>query len=73
MAKKQETKKKVKTEKRVVNKQPEKPIHKYSLAELADLFGVRITTMRSMYKIRGIDKKEKLSYEEAREKFSNIV
>ena len=72
MAKKQETKK-VKTEKKVVNKQPEKPIHKYSLTELADLFGVRVTTMRSMYKVRGIDKKEKLSYEEACKKFNNIV
>ena len=73
MAKKEETKKKVKTEKRVVNKQPKKPIHKYSLDELADLFGVSITTMRSMYKVRGLNKDEKLSYEEAHEKFNNIV
>lgn len=65
--------KKEKTEKSVVNKQPEKNIHKYSLNELADLFGVSITTMRSMYKIRGLDKKEKLSYEEASKKFNNIV
>lgn len=67
MAKKQET------EKRVVNKQSKKPIHKYSLTELADIFGVSVTTMRSMYKIRGLDKKEKLSYDEASEKFNNIV
>ena len=73
MAKKEETKKKVKTEKRVVNKQPKKPIHKYSLDELADLFGVSITTMRSTYKVRGLNKDEKLSYEEAHEKFNNIV
>ena len=65
--------KKEKTEKSVVNKQPEKNIHKYSLNELADLFGVSITTMRSMYKIRGLDKKEKFSYEEASKKFNNIV
>ena len=65
--------KKEKTEKSVVNKQPEKNIHKYSLDELADLFGVSITTMRSMYKIRGLDKEEKFSYEEASKKFNNIV
>ena len=65
--------KKEKTEKSVVNKQPEKNIHKYSLNELADLFGVSITTMRSMYKIRGLDKEEKFSYEEASKKFNNIV
>lgn len=65
--------KKEKTEKKVVNKQPEKPIHKYSLNELADLFGVSITTMRSMYKIRGLDKNEKFSYDEANKKFNNIV
>ena len=65
--------KKEKTEKKVVNKQHEKPIHKYSLNELADLFGVSITTMRSMYKIRGLDKNEKFSYDEANKKFNNIV
>lgn len=62
--------KKEKTEKKVVNKQPERSIHKYSLSELADLFGVSITTMRSMYKIRGLDKNEKLSYDEAYEKLN---
>ena len=67
MAKKQEN------EKKLENKQPKKPIHKSSLNELADLFGVSITTMRSMYKIRGLDKEEKLSYDEANKKFNNIV
>lgn len=67
MAKKQEN------EKKLENKQPKKPIYKYSLNELADLFGVSITTMRSMYKIRGLDKEEKLSYDEANKKFNNIV
>ena len=62
--------KKEKTEKKVVNKQPERSIHKYSLSELADLFGVSITTMRSMYIIRGLDKEEKLSYDEAYEKLN---
>ena len=42
MAKKQES------EKKVVNKQSEKNVHKYSLNELADMFGVSITTMRSL-------------------------
>ena len=65
--------KKKENEKRLENKQPKKPIHKYSLNELADLFGVSITTMRSMYKIRGLDKEEKLSYDEASKKFNNIV
>lgn len=65
--------KKKENEKKLENKQPKKPIHKYSLNELADLFGVSITTMRSMYKIRGLDKEEKLSYDEANKKFKNIV
>ena len=65
--------KKKENEKRLENKQPKKPIHKYSLNELADLFGVSITTMRSMYKIRGLDKEEKLSYDEASKKSNNIV
>lgn len=60
--------KKEKTEKRVVNEQPAKSIRKYSLDELAYLFGVSVTTMRSMFKVRGLDKDEKLSYDEARKK-----
>lgn len=59
MAKKQET------EKKVVNKQLNKSIHKYSLEELADLFGVSVLKMRSVYKVRGLDKDKKLSYDEA--------
>ena len=65
--------KKKENEKKLENKQPKKPIHKYSLNELADLFGVSIRTMRSMYKIRGLDKEEKLSYDEANKKFNNIM
>lgn len=59
MAKKQES------EKKIVNKQSNKNVHKYSLEELADLFGISVLKMRSIYKIRGLDKNEKLSYEEA--------
>ena len=64
-----------KVEKKVTKKIKKSNIspQKYTLNELADLFGVSITTMRSMYKVRGIDKKEKFSYDEAFEKFSNIV
>lgn len=65
--------KKKENEKRIVNKQSERTIHKYSLNELADMFGVSVTTMRSMYKIRGLDKDEEFSFEEARKKFDNIV
>ena len=57
--------KKEKTEKRVVNEQPEKVIHKYSIDELADLLGVSYSTIRNMYMVRGLDIKEKLSYDEA--------
>ena len=64
-----------KVEKKVTKKIKKSNIspQKYTLNELADLFGVSITTMRSMYKVRGIDKKEKFSFDEAFEKFSNIV
>ena len=65
--------KKEKTEKKVINKKPEKSIHKYSLEELADIFGISVTQMRTMYKIRGLDKKEKLSYDEASEKFNSVM
>ena len=50
--------KKEKTEKKVVNEQPKISIHKYSME------------MKSMYKIRGLDTNEKLSYDEALEKIS---
>lgn len=76
MAKKEKTeeKKVVKKEKEQQKpQQPKKTVHKYSLNELADLFGVSVITMRSMYKIRGLDKKEKFSYDEANKKFNNIV
>lgn len=62
--------KKDENEKRVVNKQSKKSIHKYSLVELADLLGISVMQMKSMYKIRGLDEKEKLSFEEALKKFS---
>jgi len=65
--------KKEKTEKKVINKKTEKSIHKYTLEELADIFGISITTMRTMYKIRGLNREEKLSYDEASKKFNNVM
>ena len=65
--------KKEKTEKRVTKKQPNTPIQLYSLEELAELFGINVLQMRSLYSIRGLDKKVKLSYEEAYAKFNEIL
>ena len=65
--------KKDKSEKKVVNKQPNSKIRLYSLEELADLFGVTVLQMKSMYAIRGIDKNDNLGYDEAYEKFNNII
>jgi len=71
--KKEQNKEKEKNEKRVIKKQPKKPEHKYSLNELADLFGISVLKMRSVYKIRGLNKEEKLSYDEANKIVNNIV
>lgn len=64
-----------KNEKKVTKKPKVNNIQKkvYSLEELADLFGVSYQKMSSLYKIRGIDKKEKLEYEEAFDKFKNLA
>jgi len=64
-----------KNEKKVVRKQKTNNIQQkvYSLEELADLFGVSYQKMSSLYKIRGIDKEEKLEYDEAFDKFKNIA
>lgn len=64
--------KKTKTEKKVVNKQQEKAKQLYSLEELADLFGLSVLRMRSLYAIRGLDKNQKFSYEEAYIQFKDI-
>jgi len=70
---KEETSVKLNTEKRVTKKQPKTQIRLYSLEELADLYGMTITQMRSLYLRRGLDTKEKLSYAEAYEKFNTIA
>ena len=67
MAKKKEEDK---VEKKVVNKEQPKL---YSLEELAEIFGYNRFQMSSLFSIRGIDKNRKLSIEEAKEKFKNVM
>lgn len=73
-SKKEETKKqnkeiKPKIEKKIVNKQKDIQPQLFSQRELADMFGVSVYQMDSMYSIRGIDRKKKLSFKEAQELF----
>ena len=80
MAKKKEEKKeeskkeikneKVKVEKKVVNKDQPKL---YSLEELAEIFGYSKYQMSSLFSIRGIDKNKKISIEDAKKKFKNVM
>ena len=80
MAKKKEEKKeeskkeikneKVKVEKKVVNKDQPKL---YSLEELAEMFGYTKYQMSSLFSIRGIDKNSKISIEDAKKKFKNVM
>jgi len=80
MAKKKEEKKeepkkeikneKVKVEKKVVNKDQPKL---YSLEELAEMFGYTRYQMSSLFSIRGIDKNKKISIEDAKKKFKNVM
>ena len=72
MANKKETKKKEeeKIEKKVVNKEQPKL---YSLEELAEIFGYSRFQLSSLFSIRGIDKNEKLSIEDAKKKFKNVM
>ena len=70
---KEESSLKLNTEKRVTKKQSKTQIRLYSLEELADLFGMTITQMRSLYFRRGLDTEQKLSYIEAYEKFNTIA
>lgn len=70
-SKKEEVKKeKVKVEKKVVNKEQPKL---YSLEELAEIFGYSKYQMSSLFLIRGIDKNKKISIEDARNKFKNVM
>lgn len=65
-----EKKEKPKIEKKVVNKEP---IKLYSLEELAEIFGYSKFQMSSLFLIRGIDKNKKLSIEDAKKKFKNVM
>ena len=60
----------VKVEKEVINKEQDKL---YSLEELADNFGYTKSQMRLLFSVRGIDKKEKLSIEDAKKIFKNVM
>ena len=68
---KKEIKKEIKkVEKKVVKKEQPKL---YSLEELAEIFGYSIYQMSSLFSIRGIDKNKKISIEDARNKFKNVM
>lgn len=66
-SKKEEPKK---IEKKVVNKEQPKL---YSLKELCDIFGYDEIQMSSLFLIRGIDKNKKISIEDAKEKFKDVM
>lgn len=68
--KKEENNEKTKVEKKVVNKDQPKL---YSLEELCDIFAIDEIQMSSLFLIRGIDKKEKLSIEDAKKQFKNVM
>ena len=68
--KKEIKKEKTKVEKKVVNKDQPKL---YSLEELAEIFGYSKYQMSSLFSIRGIDKNKKISIEDAKEKFKNVM
>ena len=71
MANKKDSKdEKNKIEKKVVNKEQPKL---YSLEELCEIFGINELQMSSLFLIRGIDKNEKLSIEDAEKKFKNVM
>ena len=67
---KKDLKKEEKVEKKVVNKDQSKM---YSLEELADKFGYTKSQIRLLFSIRGIDKKEKLSIEDAQKIFKDVM
>ena len=68
--KKEVKKERVKVEKKVVNKDQPKL---YSLEELAEIFGYTRFQMSSLFSIRGIDKNRKISIEDAKKKFKNVM
>ena len=71
--KKEVAKENKKVEKRVTKKQPKKQKRLYSLKELSDLLGLSVSQMKSLYLRRGLDINDKLSLEEAYEKFNTIA
>ena len=77
--KKKEEEKKEKKDKKKESKKSEKKVVKkeqpklYSLEELGEIFGYDKFQMSSLFLIRGIDKNKKLSIEDARKKFKNVM
>jgi len=63
MAKKKSKEEKI--EKKVVKKQEDKQPQLFSLKELADIFGVSVYQMSINFSVRGIDRRKKISLEEA--------
>lgn len=59
-----------KVEKKVVKKEQPKL---YSLEELAEIFSCDKIQMSSLFLIRGIDKNKKLSIEDAKKQFENVI
>lgn len=59
-----------KVEKKVVNKEQPKL---YSLEELTEIFGYDEIQMSSFFLIRGIDKNEKLSIEDAKKMIKDVM
>lgn len=61
---------KVKVERKVVKKEQPKL---YSLEELSEIFAYDKIQMSSLFLIRGIDKNKKLSINDAKKEFRNVI
>lgn len=60
---------KPKIERKNVNKKKDIQPQLFSQKELADMFGISVYQMDSLYSIRGMDRKKKLGFEEAQKLF----
>lgn len=66
---KEEKVEKPKIERKNVNEKKDIQPQLFSQKELADMFGISVYQMDSLYSIRGMDRKKKLSFEEAQKLF----
>lgn len=62
-----------KVEKKVVKKQKDIQPQLFSQKELANMLGISVYQLDSMYSIRGLNRKTKLSLEDAHKLFTNVV